>query len=959
MIPTLLWWLVIQLCALTALPLTWRWLARLPSRGYPLAKAMGLLLVSFVLWLAAIFHLLPNRVGGIVAALVIVAGVSAWVGRGGLVRQPLAAPSARGNRPHDRDAAAGLAQAGEMGRPLFAWLRANWRLVLATELLFLFVFAAWAAFRAYNPDIAGTEKPMEFAFINGVLGSRFFPPQDPWLSGYAISYYYFGYVMLGILIQLTGVDPAIGFNLGVALWYALAMIGAFGIVYDLVRLAEANGPKVETAAPEPTIRSTQYAIRSTPAAGRGIAFGILGAVFVGVLANLEVLVEFAYHRGLAPLSWIKWLDIKQLTDAPPTGGWTGGFWWWWRASRVIHDRDLLGATIEVIDEFPFFSFLLGDMHPHVLALPFVLLAIGLALNLLLEAGGWKVEVGRWRLAGGGWRMEEGGESPATGGETGDEGRGTGDRRSGSASSAGIAPSSSRFTFHASRLTFDVSRFLRFLGALTSLGAPGIALYAIVLGALAFLNTWDFPIYLALATLALGVGLARQNGLQRAVVGRALAGGALLGVWGVLFYLPFYVGFQSQLGGILPNLLFPSRFSQYLVMFGPLLVLAVFFLALMSWSPVGKHGHGSLLRRGLAVLPWTLIGPTALLALLFGSLLLLPQGRAFLDTVLDNPAVQAHVGDRSAGELAALILRVRIQNPWTYLVLAGLIAWAVGLIWARLEDRGGQQPISTGESSETNEAPPIYQSTILSITDLFALLLIGLALLLTFAVEFVYLRDLFGSRMNTVFKFYYQAWIMLALAAAYAVSRLARREVALGFKLPALTLAGLLVFGGLLYPLAAIPSKADGFQGQPTLDGLAHLRRYNPADMLAIEWLRANVATDAVVVEAPGGSYSPEGAQRVSMSTGNPTLLGWDFHERQWRGAAYDRLTAGRPEALDQIYRGARAEDLPKLLDKWAVDYVYVGALERRKYGLSDPALARFDRSLRRVYDRDGVRIYAR
>ena len=192
MIPTLLWWLVIQLFALAALPLTWRWLAHLPSRGYPLAKAIGLLLVSFLLWLAAIFHLLPNRVGGVVAALVIVAGVSAWAGRGGLIRQPLAAPSAQGDRPHDRDAAAGLAPAGGTGRPLFAWLRANWRLVLATELLFLFVLVAWAAFRAYNPDIAGTEKPMEFAFINGVLGSRFFPPQDPWLSGYAISYYYFG-----------------------------------------------------------------------------------------------------------------------------------------------------------------------------------------------------------------------------------------------------------------------------------------------------------------------------------------------------------------------------------------------------------------------------------------------------------------------------------------------------------------------------------------------------------------------------------------------------------------------------------------------------------------------------------------------------------------------------------------------------------------------------------------------
>ena len=72
-------------------------------------------------------------------------------------------------------------------------------------------------------------------------------------------------------------------------------------------------------------------------------------------------------------------------DTPPTGNWTGGFWWWWRASRVIHDRDLLGSSVEVIDEFPFFSFLLGDLHPHVLALPFVLLAVGLALSMLLGA----------------------------------------------------------------------------------------------------------------------------------------------------------------------------------------------------------------------------------------------------------------------------------------------------------------------------------------------------------------------------------------------------------------------------------------------------------------------------------------------------------------------------------------------------------------------------------------------
>jgi len=113
-----------------------------------------------------------------------------------------------------------------------------------------------------------------------------------------------------------------------------------------------------------------------------------------------------------------------------------------------------------------------------------------------------------------------------------------------------------------------------------------------------------------------------------------------------------------------------------------------------------------------------------------------------------------------------------------------------------------------------------------------------------------------------------------------------------------------------------------------------------------------------VLEAPGGSYSPEGAERISMSTGNPTLLGWDFHERQWRGNAYDKLVAGRPEVIEKIYRYARPGELRQLLDQWGIDYVYIGGLERQKYGISQAAQARFDRGLKLVYDKEGVRIYA-
>ena len=86
---------------------------------------------------------------------------------------------------------------------------------------------------------------------------------------------------------------------------------------------------------------------------------MLGALFVGFLGDLEGLVELVYHKSLVPLQWLQWLDIKQLTDNPASGNLTGGFWWWWHASRVIHDKDLLGNSIEVIDEFPFFSFLLA------------------------------------------------------------------------------------------------------------------------------------------------------------------------------------------------------------------------------------------------------------------------------------------------------------------------------------------------------------------------------------------------------------------------------------------------------------------------------------------------------------------------------------------------------------------------------------------------------------------------
>ena len=203
----ILWWVVIQIVGWAALPLAHRLFRHLPDRGYVLAKPLGLLLVSYLFWLLCVLGVLRNTTGSIIFCLVVVAGASAYL----------------------------YHRAGQAdGYALRAFLRERWRLILVSELLFLAGFALWALYRAYNPDISATEKPMEFAFLNGILRSDRFPPLDPWLSGYAISYYYFGYVMMAVLTRLSGAAPSIAFNLGIALLFALTLTGAFSLVYNLV-----------------------------------------------------------------------------------------------------------------------------------------------------------------------------------------------------------------------------------------------------------------------------------------------------------------------------------------------------------------------------------------------------------------------------------------------------------------------------------------------------------------------------------------------------------------------------------------------------------------------------------------------------------------------------------------------------------------------------------------------------
>jgi uncharacterized membrane protein len=121
---------------------------------------------------------------------------------------------------------------------------------------------------------------------------------------------------------------------------------------------------------------------------------------------------------------------------------------------------------------------------------------------------------------------------------------------------------------------------------------------------------------------------------------------------------------------------------------------------------------------------------------------------------------------------------------------------------------------------------------------------------------------------------------------------------------------------------------------------------------AIRWLQAESSATTIIVEAVGGQYSSFG--RVASITGIPTVLGWAGHEYQWRGNTLE--PAERKAAVETIYSQANWPQTMALLNRYKIDYIYYGSLERASYGSG--ATEKFDSTLDVAFRNDGVTIYS-
>jgi YYY domain-containing protein len=289
--PLIVWWLTLEVLGLLVFPIVALLFRNFRDRGLAFAKTIGLLLLGYLIWLPASLRVLPYTRTTTLAIFTLI----------GLL---------------------GLGVGVATRRDLLAFVRQRWMLLLSTEIVFTAAFLFFVLIRAADPDLwhiwRGGEKPMELAFLNGILRSRYFPPLDPWFSGGYINYYYYGQYLISVLIRLTAITPTTAFNLAIPTLFALLLTGGFSIVSNLARRWWA---------------------------------GLLGGFFVAMLGNLDGL-----HQVLNSLHATTPVSFD-----------------FWASSRVIP---------YTINEFPYWSFLYADLHAHVIDLPIEILALGMAAAIL-------------------------------------------------------------------------------------------------------------------------------------------------------------------------------------------------------------------------------------------------------------------------------------------------------------------------------------------------------------------------------------------------------------------------------------------------------------------------------------------------------------------------------------------------------------------------------------------------
>ncbi len=804
----ILWYLTFFFTSLAFLPLASLIFRENTDRGYAFAKPLALAIAGFTVWTLSYLRIAPFRFAVILAVFALFFALFL------------------GLRKTRR------AFADTLASPRSVRMMAVEETIFAGGLLF------WSFVRGLKPLLDSLEKPMDYGFMMSMMRTDFLPARDMWFSEGSINYYYFGQYIYTFLTKLSGLHPDVTYNLSMGATFALTISLSFALCYMLLESAAGRGVRL---------------FRAAPAIG-----GAVGAFFVAIGGNSHSFFygsfysssrqQVVYAPGYKLLKFLndkgllaRWLPSPaDLAGKADSGGIVIDSFWFANSTRYIgynpatHDK--------TIHEFPYYSFLVADLHAHLINLAFVLLLIALLAVFVRSAPMARIGA------------------------------------------------SFRRTEQLLTVTEDRGWFLRELrvsarAMLSTVSDPVFLITALLLGIFMMCNFWDFAIYIVVTAMALLIVNLRG-------VGR-------LGSWETLPVFLF------QMAAIMVPFLLITSPAAAVAGFAVSAVLC-FALLLLSCDA------------------FTLAGAQIALLFFLSHLLILPFNLNF------EPISKSIALALNHTPLFQLFIL------WSAHLAIGLL-FVIYLIRRRFSEKNdipGRAVLVRGRVGRFLAG--------MDPTDLFAAGLFICGALFVLMPEFLYVVDIYSGdykRANTMFKFTYQAFVMLSLVIGYCVARIAltkgnSSKVDLRWSYVSILMILMLTIPAY-YPTVATGQwigelKRERYQGLNGVEGLSDADR-----LAAIDWINENIQGQPVLLEAYGDSYTD--SCQLTAYTGLRTIMGWQTHEWLWRTSrtvtdGFSQVVRPRQKDVQTIYEYKDAQQAGALIRKYEVDYIAVGQLEREKFG---------------------------
>ena len=747
----------IYLLGFVSFILFFRHLDILNDRGLFVSKIIGLVFISSFVWLLTLFTPIPNLgyVWRISFLIFVIVAILKLLNK-------------------------------EFRREIINFIISKKTQILLFEFIFLSVFFFFVLLRMYDNNAVGTERPMDSMMLNSVFNSYYNPPNDLWMSGNKISYYYFGYWIFAGFYSIIFFDTNNLYNLSFGLIPALSSAAALSFISNFLYITKNN--KLKFIKP--------------------IFVAIITPFFLVFSSNFYGFVLLLDYMKIFPLSILNWLHgDKHVTIQNYEYFIPQDFWWWWKSSRIINSYKNNESLDFTINEFPFFSFLLGDFHPHMISIPFFI------TTLIL------------------------------------------------------------FTSY-----FVGSKYIYLSHKRPKISYLFTLLLILFIGSTGFINMWNLSFFV-LFTFILIYFYFYINKFQIKIIITSKFIREILLVWiiGILVFGNFYFITSDS------NISYPFISFNYITT-RPIHLIYVWIIPFSIIIPLLYFMfHENFYTKSKLSLFKTKSN------LLFISL--------FIATSIIWAIVNMVISEQSLAQLLLSLIFFYIFYLPLFFLIYHLITKTI----------------------KNND-----------VLKLSYYLLLFTAFILLYLSELFYVKDIFGNRMNTIFKFHYQVWIVFSITSGislkflfeYNLRNITRIILSISFLI--------LATSNIYFVTASYLTKIkESSNLNPNLSSINHLENDTNKYEL-IKYLRLNSNHNDVIIETQGKSYTND--SQISSESRIPTILGWVGHQLQWRSNHSDIYN--REEDIDTFYISNDSQEIINIINKYSITMIILGPNEIEKYNIN-------------------------